>query len=99
MTEQHIINEDQTLEIAERVLLLESQIEALKDAILRLPNAPTPERLDQKLFEFESRSTNQQKRREKSDEFQRLIRGQDDPATLIRLLHDHVLYRVRVPQN
>jgi hypothetical protein len=37
---------DKVLEIYERVLLLDSQIEAIKDWILSQPGAPTPEWLE-----------------------------------------------------
>jgi hypothetical protein len=85
------------LELAEHFLLLQSQIEAIKEEILSQPNAPSRERLDSILFELESRIRNGQKHRGKSDEFQLLIQGQDDPATLIRLLHDRVLYTREMP--
>ena len=87
-----------TLQVAEHMLLLQSQIEALKEAILSQRNTPSPEQLDRQLFALESRIRNGQKFREKSDGFRLLIQPQDDPARLIQLLHDHVLCTLDIPE-
>jgi hypothetical protein len=89
---------DKVLEIYERVLLLDSQIEAIKDWILSQPGAPTPEWLDSKLFDLESGIRNGQKHRGRFDEFQRLVQAQDDPAKLVQLLRDHILYSQNVTE-
>lgn len=85
-------NSEKVLEVAERVLLLDSQIEAIKEWILSQQIAPSRERLDRELFDAESRIRNGQQFRERSDELRILMQSQDDPAELIQLLHDRVLY-------
>lgn len=82
---------DEVVEIAERVAMLQSQIEALKQQILSQPNGPSPERLDSKLFALESQIRNGQEYREKSDQFRKKVQMQNDPVKLVKLLHDHVL--------
>jgi hypothetical protein len=82
---------DKALEIAERVLLLQSQIEALKDWILAQPGAPTQEKLDSQLFAIESDIRNGQKQRGQSDELRRAIQDQEQPAEMLRLLYQHLL--------
>ena len=89
-------NNDKVLEIAERVLLLESQISALKEFILSQPNAPSLERLDRKLFDLQSQIANRPTVRELSDEFRLAVQAQDSDLILLQSLHDFVLRRVTV---
>jgi hypothetical protein len=78
-------------QIAERVLLLQSQIEAIKDWILSQPNAPTPKKLDSQLFDLESGIRNGQRFRGQSAALHPAIQGQEQPAEMLRLLYQHLL--------
>lgn len=87
-----------TIELAEHLQLLQSQIEALRKSILNQPTAPSLEQLDRKLFALESQIRMGEEFRLQSDEFQQLIQAQDDPAMLLQLLHDRVLYAQPIPE-
>jgi hypothetical protein len=82
---------DKALEVFERVLLLQSQVDAIKEYILTQPGAPTQRRLDLQLFEIESRIRTGQKHRQQSDEFRRVIQLQGDAATLLQSLHNYLM--------
>jgi hypothetical protein len=82
--------------VAEHILLLESQIEALKKAILSQPNAPTLERLDRELFNLQSQIQKGQRYRERFDEFRLVFESQTDSTALIRALYAEVLGRQSV---
>lgn len=79
------------LQVAEHILLLQSQIEAIKDWILNQPNAPTRKNLDRQLFDLESGIRNSQKHREQFAEFQHAIQDADDAQDILQLLHNFVV--------
>ena len=78
---------EMALQIAEHILLLQSQLDALKDWILDQPGAPTREKLDSQLFQRESDLRNSQTHRDKSAEFQRVIQSQDGAEDILQSLH------------
>jgi hypothetical protein len=78
-------------QVAERVLLLQSQIEAIKDWILSQPNAPTQKKLDSQLFDLESDIRNGQKFCARAAALHRAIQDQEQPAEMLRLLYQHLL--------
>jgi uncharacterized membrane protein YccC len=88
---------EKVLEVAERVMLLQSQIDTLKLWILNRPNAPSLQQLDHELFDLESRIRTAPKFRKQSDEFRRAIQSQEHAVTLLQSLHNFVLYRQEIP--
>ena len=86
-------NRDYALEIFDRVILLQSQIEALKKWVLMRPNAPNPEHLDRQLFDLESQIRINRRHDEQSREFGEAIQCQTDAANMLQTLHDHILCR------
>jgi hypothetical protein len=90
-------NEDMILEIAERLLLRDAENEALKNAILSQPNAPTLEQLERKLFHWTSRILTDPKNQQRSDELRHAFPAHTDADVLIHTLHSEVLRRVKVP--
>jgi len=83
-----------TIEIAERVLLFQSQIDALKELILSQSNALSLEQLDRKMFALQSQIQMGQKYRERLDEFRRAIQSQENAVALLHSLHDYALHRM-----
>lgn len=85
-------NTDKALEIAERILLLDSQIEGLKEWILSQPGAPTRKQLDRDLFPLDSEARLDPTFRERYGELKSAMEGQDDSVTLLHLLYQHLLH-------
>ncbi len=85
-------------QVAENILLLQSQVDALKAWILKQPHALRPEQLEREMFDKESQIRNGPRFRELSDEFQRTIQSQEDAATLLQSLHDFSLRRMSVSE-
>ena len=75
------------LQIAEHILLLQSQLEAAKDWVLEQHGAPTLKTLDKQLFEFESVRRNSQQFHETSAEFQRVIQSQGEAGDILQTLY------------
>lgn len=92
-------NTDKAQEIAERVLLLDSQIDGLKEWILNRHDAPNREQLDRELFALDSKARLDPTFRERYDGLKAAIQLQDDPATLLHLLYQHLLYTQKVPKD
>jgi len=82
---------DMALQVAEHILLLQSQIDARNELILTQPNAPSRKRLDSSLFVLESEIRNGEDFRSQFDEIKRVIHSQDDAAILLRSLYDSVV--------
>jgi uncharacterized membrane-anchored protein YjiN (DUF445 family) len=77
-------------QVAEHILLLQSQIDALKEELLDQSNAPTQKQLDLKLFALESTIRNDRKFRDQSDEWKRAIQAKDDAQDILQSLHSLV---------
>jgi len=82
---------DMALQVAEHIMLLQSQIEGIKDWILNQPGAPTVKILHKQLFELESAIRNNQKFREQYDEFRSAIQAKDDAQDILQSLHNLVV--------
>ena len=87
---------EMVMEIADRLMLLESEVDALKTVIEGRPNASSRPQLDRKLFDLTSQIQNSQKYQQRAAEVRRVIETRTDPATLIQALHDEVLRRAEV---
>lgn len=76
--------------VIEHIMLLQSQVEAAKEYILSQPGALSREKLDRKLFDLESGIRNDQRFRDQSAEWKRVIQEKDDAQDILQSLHSLV---------